>query len=165
MSQSDDRSMIATSAPLSLEIPKSDCATTSDEERQLSPSVQGGLTPRPYNKRSCSLSGSGQADGRSSHWGFDVLAEDDSETEGDGLPSSKRIRSSPPPSKAAEDSFSPAATVVAKVFKWLVAYIATDRHKATRSMRFSRSWSSWDWSIKSPLLLRSGCSRHQWIPS
>lgn len=66
------------------------------------------------DKRSRSLSGSGRADGRGSDWVFDVFAEDDGETEGDGSPVSKRARSSPRPSEATENKPPPAAAVAVK---------------------------------------------------
>jgi hypothetical protein len=82
MPQDDNCSAIATSAAFSLEIPESDCATTLDEERQFSPSMQADPTPSPSGKGSRSLSGSGRADGRGSDWVFDVFAEGDGGTEG-----------------------------------------------------------------------------------
>jgi hypothetical protein len=112
--QDDGRSAIAISTSFSPEIPESDGATTWDDERQLSPSVQGDLIFSPSGKRSRSLSGSGRADGRGSDWVFDVFAEDDGGTEGDGSPFSKRARSSPPPLKVAANRPSPAAAALVK---------------------------------------------------
>jgi len=54
-------------------------------------------------KRSRSLSGSDRTNGRGSGWAFNVFAEGDSSTEGDGSPSSKRVQSSSHPSEAAKN--------------------------------------------------------------
>jgi hypothetical protein len=98
--QDDDRSAIAISTSFSPEIPESDSEATLEEERQLHPSVQGDSIVSLPGKRSRSLSRSDRANGRGSDWVFDVFAEDDSGTQGDGSPPSKRARSSPPPLKA-----------------------------------------------------------------
>jgi hypothetical protein len=111
MPQSDDCSVIATSTFFSPEIPESDSGATLEEERQLHPSVQGDSIVSLPGKRSRSLSGSNRADSRGSDWVFDVFAEDDSGGEGDGLPSSKRARSSPRPSEVTENQPRPAAAV------------------------------------------------------
>jgi hypothetical protein len=102
MSRDDDRSAIVTftSSP---KIPGSDSGPTLEGERQLYPLVQGDSIASPSGKRSRSLSGSDRADGRGGDWVFDVFAEDNGGTEGDGSPSSKRSRSSSPPSNAAEN--------------------------------------------------------------
>jgi hypothetical protein len=112
MSQSDDRLGMTTPASFSPEIPESDSATTLDEKRRPNPSMQRDSTPIPCGRRSRSLSVSVQAGGCSSEWVFNVFAEDDSGAEGDGLPPSKRVRRSLPPSKAANSKSSPAAAVV-----------------------------------------------------
>jgi hypothetical protein len=64
--QYNNRSAIATSTSFSPEIPESDSGVTLDEKRQLRPSVQGDPIASPSGKRSCSMSGSGRADGRGS---------------------------------------------------------------------------------------------------
>jgi hypothetical protein len=51
--------------------------------------MQGDPIPGPSGKRSRSLSGSGRANDRDSDWVFNVFAEDDGGTEGDGSPSLK----------------------------------------------------------------------------
>ncbi|KAL9117137.1 MAG: hypothetical protein Q9187_006330 [Circinaria calcarea] len=111
MPQSDDRSATATSTLFSLEIPESDSGATLEEERQLHPSVQGDSIVSLPGKRSRSLSGAYRAGSRGSDWVFDVFAEDDSGTEGDGLPSSKRARSSARPSEVTENQPKPQAAV------------------------------------------------------
>jgi hypothetical protein len=103
--QSDDRSAIVTFDSFSSEIPESDSRATLDEEGQFHPSIQGDFIASPSCKRSRSLSGSDQADGRGSDWAFDVFAEDD------GSSASKRARSSPRPSEFAENGPPPAAPV------------------------------------------------------
>jgi hypothetical protein len=82
-----------------------------DGERHLHPSLQGDSIASPSGKRSRRLSGSDRADGRGSDWVFDVFAEDDTGTDGDSSPSSKRVRSSSRPSEAAENRPPPAAAV------------------------------------------------------
>ena len=109
--RSNDRSAIATSTFFSLEILKSDNGATLEEERQLHSSVQGDSIVSLPGKRSRSLSGSNRADNRGSDWVFDVFVEDDSGGEGDDSPSSKRARSSPPPSEVTENQPRPAAAV------------------------------------------------------
>jgi hypothetical protein len=99
MLRCDNRSAPATSTTCS---PESDSGATLDEERWLHPSVPGDSIASPCGKRSRSSSGSDQAYGRGSDWVFDVSAKDDRGTKGDGSPSSKRARSSPRPSEAAE---------------------------------------------------------------
>jgi hypothetical protein len=114
ISQGDDHLAITTSTSFSPEITKSDSATTLDDKRQLNPSIQGDPIPSPSNKRSRSLSGSGQVDDHGSDWVFDVFTEDDSGTKGDGSPPLKRARSFPPPFKAAKNRPLPAASVAVK---------------------------------------------------
>jgi hypothetical protein len=114
ISQDDDRSAIAISASFSPEIPESDSGAMLDEEGQLHPPVQGDSIASSYGKRSRGLSGSDRPDGRGSDWVFDVFAEDDGGTEGDGSPASKRARSSPHPSEVTENKPSPAALVAGK---------------------------------------------------
>jgi hypothetical protein len=111
MPQGDDCSAIVTFNSFSSEIPESDSGATLDEEGQLHPSVQGDFIASPSCKRSRSLNGSDRADGRGSDWVFDVFAEDDGGTEGDGSSASKRARSSPRPSEFAENGPPPAAAV------------------------------------------------------
>jgi hypothetical protein len=86
-----------------------DAAMLLGDEWQLRPSVQGDSIANPPGKRSRSLGGSGRADGRNNDWVFDVFAEGDSGTEGDGSPSSKRARSSSRPTEAVQNKPPPAA--------------------------------------------------------
>ncbi len=111
MPQSGDRSGIATPTFFSPEIPESDSGATLEDERQLHPSVQGDSIVSLPGKRSRSLSGSDRADGRGSDWDFNVFAEDDSGTEGDSSPSSKRARSFPRPSEVTENQPRPTVAV------------------------------------------------------
>jgi hypothetical protein len=111
MSQGDDSSAIVMPTSFSPEIPESDNGATLDEEKQLHPSVQGDSIASPPSKRSRSPSGSDRADGRGSDWVFDVFAEDDGGTEGNGSPASKRARTSCRLSEAAENRPPPAAAV------------------------------------------------------
>jgi hypothetical protein len=90
MLQCNNHSAIATSTSFSPGIPESDNRTILDGERQLHSSLQRDSIASPSGKRSRSLSVLERAKGRGSDWVFDVFAEDDSATEGDGLPSLKR---------------------------------------------------------------------------
>jgi hypothetical protein len=63
--QRDNRSAIAISPSFSSEIPESDSRVILDEERQLYPSGPEDSTSSPSGKRSRSLNGSDQTDGRS----------------------------------------------------------------------------------------------------
>ena len=92
MLQCDNHSTTATSTSSFPKISESDNRVILDGERQLHLPLQGDSIASPSGKRGRSLSGSGQAGGRGSDWVFDVFAEDDSGTEGDGSPPSKRVR-------------------------------------------------------------------------
>ena len=100
--QSDNHSAIARSTSFSPEIPKSDNRITLGGERQLHSSLPGDSIPSPSDKRSRSMSGSERVDGRANGWVYDVFAENDSGTKGDGSPSSKRAQSSSCPLEAAD---------------------------------------------------------------
>ena len=111
VSQEDDRSAIATLTSSSPVIPKTDGGAMLEEERQLHQSTQGDSITKPSSKRSRSPSRPDRADGCISDWVFDVLAEDDGETKGDGSPSSKRARSSSCLSKSVQNQLAPATAV------------------------------------------------------
>jgi hypothetical protein len=111
MLQCDNHPAIATSTFSSPKIPESDNGAPFNGERQLYSPLQEDSIASPSGKRSRSLSGSDRADGRGSDWVFDVFAEDDSGTEGDGSPPSKRARSSSRPLEAAENRTSVAVAV------------------------------------------------------
>jgi hypothetical protein len=112
--------------------------------------MQGDPTPSLSSKRECSLSGSGRPDGCGSDWVYDIFAEDDGGTKGDGSPPLKRARSSPPPLKAAANRPSPAAAVTVEGVQvpGSAHSDVTNRCGSTRSMRFTRSSASRDWSMK-----------------
>ena len=107
-----NRSAIITSPSFSPEIPESDSGVTLDEERQLPLSGPGDSTSSPSGKRSRSLSGLDQTDGRSTDWVFDVFAEDDGRPEGGSWPPLKRARFPSHPSEAAENALSSAVAVI-----------------------------------------------------
>jgi hypothetical protein len=111
MSPDEDHSAIITFTSSSPKIPESNSGATLVEERQLHPSVQGDSIVSISSKQSRSLNGSDGANSRSSDWVFDIFAEDDSGTEGNGLSPSKRAQSSPPPAETTENRSSPTAAV------------------------------------------------------
>jgi hypothetical protein len=111
MIKCDNHSAIVTSTPFSPEIPKSDDGAILNGERQYHLSLQGDSIASPSGKRSRSLSGSDQADGRGSDWVFDVFVQDDNGTEGDYSLSSKRVQSSSCPLEATENRTSPAVAM------------------------------------------------------
>lgn len=107
-------SAITTSTSFSSEIPKSDNGIALDGESRLHSSLQENSITSPSRKRSRSIGGSYQTDGSGKDWIFDVFAEHDSETEGDGSQFSKRLGAASHLLKAAENR-TPVAVAVKDV--------------------------------------------------